>query len=168
MGVILLVTLAILAGFILIAIAGRSPVQYVAERPTGAHGDMAQAIVESLSLAQFEALCLRLLEELGLVISGPVRRREQEIEISAVNPQPIIGGDVLVHCVLAQEARPVDASAVFSLANTVKADGASKGILITNGYFAEEVGKLSEGPPLELINAPRLRSLLEEHRIPLA
>jgi restriction system protein len=167
MGVILLVSLAVLAGFILIAIAGRSPVQYVAERPTGEHGDMAQAMLESLSLAQFEGLCIRLLEELGLVVNGPVRRRRHEIEISAVNPQPIIGGDVLVHCVLAHDARPVDVSAVQSLSDTVKADGASKGILITNGYFAEDVGMLSEGPPVELINAPRFRSLLEEHRIPL-
>jgi hypothetical protein len=129
---------------------------------------MAQAMVESLSLAQFEALCIRLLEELGLVINGPVRRREQEIEISAVNPQPIIGGDVLIHCVLAREARPVNAHAVQVLADTVKADGDAKGILITNGYFAEEVGKLSEGPPIELINASRLRKLLEDHQISLA
>ena len=167
MGVILLVTLAILAGFILIAIAGRSPVQYVAERPTGEHGDMAQAVIESLSLVQFEALCLRLLEELGLVVNGPVRRGQRSIEISAVNPQPIIGGDVLVHCLLAQEARPVDSGAVLSLSDTVKADGASKGILITNGYFAEDVGKLSEGPPVELINASRFRKLLDDHHIPL-
>lgn len=168
MGVILVVVLAILAGFILIAVAGRSRVQHVADRPTGEHGDMAQAVVESLSLAQFEALCLRLLEELGLVINGPVRRRAQEIEISAVNPQPIIGGDILVHCVLAQEARPVDPNAVLALANTVKADGAAKGIFITNGYFAEDAGKLSEGPPVELINAHRFRKLLEEHQISLA
>jgi hypothetical protein len=166
-GVILLVGLAIIAGFILIAIAGRSPVQHFAERPTGEHGDMAQAVLESLSLSQFEALCLRLLEELGLVISGQVRRRELEIEISAVNPQPIIGGDVLIHCVLAQENRPVGSLAVQSLADTVKADGASKGILITNGYFAGEVGKLSEGPPIELINASRFRKLLEDHQISL-
>jgi hypothetical protein len=166
--VFLLVTLSILAGFILIAIAGRSPVQHVADRPTGEHGDMAEAVVESLSLPQFETLCLRLLEELGLVINGPVRRGAQELEISAVNPQPLIGGDVLVHCVLAQDARPVDSTAVVSLANTVKADGAAKGILITNGYFAEEVGPLSEGPPIELVNAQRFRKLLEEHQIPLA
>jgi len=167
LGVILLVTLAILAGFLLIAIAGRSPVQHAAERPTGEHGDMAQAVVESLSLVQFEALCLRLLEELGLVVNGPVRRGQRSIEISAVNPQPIIGGDVLVHCLLAQEARPVDSGAVQSLSDTVKADGASKGILITNGYFAEDVGKLSEGPPVELINASRFRKLLDDHHISL-
>jgi hypothetical protein len=166
--VFLLVALSILAGFILIAIAGRSPVQHVADRPTGEHGDMAQALLESLSVTQFEAVCLRLLEELGLVINGPVRRHPQEIEISAVNPQPLIGGDVLVHCVLAQAGRPVDSSAVQSLASTVRADGAAKGILITNGYFAEEVGPLSEGPPIELVNAPRLQKLLEEHRISLA
>jgi hypothetical protein len=165
--VFLLVAISILAGFILIAIAGRSPVQHVADRPTGEHGDMAQAAVESLSLPQFEGLCLRLLEELGLVINGPVRRRAQEIEISAVNPQPLIGGDVLVQCVLTPDARPVDNSAVLSLANTVRADGAAKGILITNGYFAEEVGPPSEGPPIELVNAHRFRKLLEEHQIPL-
>jgi hypothetical protein len=165
LGVILLVVLAILAGFVLIAIAGRSPVQHVAERPTGEHGDMAQAVIESLSLGQFEALCLRLLEELGLVINGPVRRGERAVEISAVNPQPIIGGDVLVYCLLAQEAGPVDSSAVLALVDTVKADGATKGILITNGYFAEEVGRPPEGPPIELINASRFRKLLDDHHI---
>ncbi len=167
MGVILLVALAILAGFILIAIAGRSPVQYVAERPTGEHGDMAQAVIESLSLVQFEALCLRLLEELGLVVNGPVRRGEDSVEISTVNPQPIIGGDILVHCLLTQEARPVDSGDIQALVDTVKADGASKGILITNGYFAEEVGRPPEGPPVELINASRFKKLLDDHHISL-
>jgi restriction system protein len=165
--VILIVVLAILAGFLLIAIAGRSPVQHVAERPSGEHGDMAQAMIESLSLAQFETLCIRLLEALGLVLNGPVRRRAGEVDISAVNPQPIIGGDVLVHCILAHDARPVDTHAVQSLSDTVKADGASKGILITNGYFAEDVGRPPEGPPIELINATRLRKLLDDHQIPL-
>ncbi|HSC69722.1 MAG TPA: hypothetical protein VLH58_00115, partial [Candidatus Methylomirabilis sp.] len=92
MAVIGIVILAILAGFFLIALAGRSPVQHEADRPSGEHGDMAQAMIESLSLAQFEALCIRLLEALGLVINGPVRRQAREVDISAVNPQPIIGG----------------------------------------------------------------------------
>ena len=40
-----------------------------------------------------------------------------------------------------------------------------KGIFITTGFFSQEVDKIVEGAPVELINRDRLADLLEEHGI---
>ena len=40
-----------------------------------------------------------------------------------------------------------------------------KGIFMTTGYFSQEVDKILEGAPVELINRDRLADLLEEHGI---
>lgn len=40
-----------------------------------------------------------------------------------------------------------------------------KGIFITTGFFSQEVDKIAEGAPVELINRDRLAELLEEYGI---
>lgn len=166
MGVLVLVTIAILIGFLLIILANRaSPIagekDFYEERSREAER------LEELSSSQFERICLKLLEELGLVINSYTSDGEGSMDVSALNPQPVIGGEYIIHCYLSRKDQPVESTRVIALSDTVKAEGASKGIFITNGYFSEEVPKLFEGPPIELINGQRLSQLLAEHHISL-
>ncbi|MEK6568718.1 MAG: hypothetical protein AABZ38_00210, partial [candidate division NC10 bacterium] len=66
----ILVTIAILAGLALILLINRSSTPVAAEKayyqPRGAD----QQRLERLAPAQFERLCIRLLEEMGLVINS--------------------------------------------------------------------------------------------------
>lgn len=86
-----------------------------------------------------------------------------EIEVVAVSTDPLIGGTYIIQGVLAKEDEVVDASRVLALASAVKADQAAKGILITTGYFSEDAPQPLEGPPIELINGPRLLALVGRH-----
>lgn len=166
MGIVVLVVASILLGFLLIVLAGRSGAgRQPAEAASSQEKDAGILALEGLDLPRFERLCVRLLEELGLVINAQVQRGEREVEISAVNPQPVIGGDFLILCVLSPDGHPVDAASVIALSDAVRAERAAKGILITNGYFSEEATKVGEGAPVECINARRFRELLESHRI---
>lgn len=164
-----LVAVAVLLGFLLIGLiifsSRKAPV--VMERDFYQDRGSPPAGVAGLAMPQFERLCVKLLEEMGLVVDSVARPSERELDIQAVNPQPVTGGDYLVHCVLAEEGEPIHPSRVSALADTVKGERATKGILITTGYFVEEVAKRLEGPPIELINGQRFAQLLDEFRIPL-
>jgi restriction system protein len=164
-----LVAVAVLLGFVLIGLilfsARRTPVvmekDYYRDRGAPPPG------IGGLAMPEFERLCLKLLEEMGLVVDRVSRPSERELDVQAVNPQPVTGGDYLVHCILAEADEPVHPSRVAALADTVKGERATKGILITTGYFAEEVAKRLEGPPVELINGQRFAQLLSEFGIPV-
>ncbi len=164
----ILVTIAVLAGLALILLITRSASPVAAEKayyqPRGAE----QQRLERLTPEQFERLCIRLLEQMGLIINSFHSNKRGQIDITAVNPQPITGGEYIVHCLLAPPDEPINSTRIIALSDTVRAEGASKGIFITTGFFSEEVPKLVEGPPLELINGQRLRQILGEQRISLA
>jgi hypothetical protein len=162
----LLVVVSLLIGFLVIAWAGRAAHRPVAE-PEAAQPGRGEAL-DGLSLADLERLCTQLLAEVGLVVNTCARSGPRDLEISALNPQPIIGGDYLIRCVLAPPGQLVGAGEVSALGDSVRAERAAKGIFITTGYFAEDVQKIQEGPPLELINRRRLQELLDAHRIGLA
>ncbi len=164
----ILVTIAILAGLALILLLNRSSAPVAAEKAYYQPRGVEQQRLERLAPEQFERLCIRLLEQMGLVINSFNSNKHGQIDITAVNPQPITGGEYIVHCILALPDEPINSTRIIALSDTVRAEGASKGILITTGFFSEEVPKLVEGPPLELINGQRLRQILGEHRISLA
>ncbi len=164
----ILVTAAILLGLGLILFLNRSASPMAAEKayyqPRGAE----QQQLERLAPEQFERLCVRLLEQTGLSITGCHRDRQGEIDIIAVNSQPITGGSYIVRCALTPPEMPISSTRIIALSDTVRAEGALKGIFITTGFFSEEVPKLTDGPAIECINGQRLRQILREYRISLA
>ncbi len=164
----ILVTIAILAGLALILLINRASPPVAAEKAYYQPRGVEQQRLERLAPEQFERLCIRLLEQMRLIINSFNSNKQGQIDITAVNPQPITGGEYIVHCVMAPPDEPINSTRIIALSDTVRAEGASKGIFITTGFFSEEVPKLVEGPPLELINGQRLRQILGEHRISLA
>ncbi|MFQ5802629.1 MAG: restriction endonuclease [Candidatus Methylomirabilales bacterium] len=159
----LLVFISVAIGFLLIALLvfakpSRPAVEREGRRPE------AVSSLAHLTMEDFRRLCLKLVDEMGLVVSSCVGRGPRELEIAAVNPQPITGGDFLVHCTHPENGF-VAATQVNALRDHVKGEQAAKGIFITTGFFAEETSKVAEGPPLELINAKRLEDLIQEYRL---
>ncbi|MDE2485295.1 MAG: restriction endonuclease, partial [candidate division NC10 bacterium] len=160
-------TVAILLGLGLILLLNRSSSPVAAEKAYYQPRGVEQQQLERLAPEQFERLCFRLLEQMGLSITGCHRNRQGEIDITAVNSQPITGGSYMVRCVLTQPEAPINSTQIIALSDTVLAERALKGIFITTGFFSEEVPKLTDGPLIELINGQRLRQILREHRISL-
>lgn len=164
-----LVLISILIGIALILLTSRSSSPEIPAEADALEEDKSQrvAALEGLTFEEFRSLCVRLLEAMGLLFEAPKPLNEREFDINAVHPQPLLGGTYIIHCIYSIDGRPVPSTRVIALGDTVKAERASKGLCITNGYFAAEVGKYKEGPPLELINAKRLSELLQDHGIPL-
>jgi restriction system protein len=70
-----------------------------------------------------------------------------------------------VHGELLPAGEVVEAVQVLALIDAVKGEGASKGVLITNGFFSDEASKAASGGPIELINGVRFRDLLERFEV---
>ncbi|MFQ5656356.1 MAG: restriction endonuclease [Candidatus Methylomirabilales bacterium] len=158
-----LVVAAVAIGFLLIALLVFAKPSKPALEREGRQPEASSSFTH-LPMQDFERLCLQLADEMGLVVSSAVRSGPRELEISALNPQPITGGDIIIHCTHPQDGF-VDPARVNALRDQVRGEQAAKGIFITTGFFSEETAKVVEGPPLELINAKRLEGLVQEYRL---
>ncbi len=119
-----------------------------------------------MSPPEFERAIKNLLEDMNLRIVNTIWVNDEEIDILAHNPAPVIGGDYIVHGILVPEGDFVDSIRVIGLSDIVRAEGALKGILISTGFFTEEVNKYAEGAPMELINVSKFREILRSRDLP--
>lgn len=159
----LLVIVAVALGFLLIALLVFAKPSKPAVEREGRLPEAASSFAH-LPMEAFERICLKLAHEMGLVVSSAVRSGPRELEIAALNPQPITGGDIIIHCTHPEDGF-VDPARVNALRDQVRGEQAAKGIFITTGFFSEEISKIVEGPPLELINARRLEGLIHDYRL---
>jgi hypothetical protein len=162
-----IVIIAFVVGFILILATSQSSRHEIPAEADALEEEKPEGVtaLEGVTMDEFQSLCLRLLQAMGLRVEPPRLINEREFDINALNPAPLLGGTYIVHCIYSVDGHPVPSTRVIALGDTVKAERAAKGLCITNGYFAAEVGKYREGPPCELINAKRFKDLLDEYNI---
>jgi restriction system protein len=156
----LTIAIAILLGFLVIFLMKRAPAPLSQEQRQAGFSDGDAPLPLSLSLEHFEWLCGRLLQELGLDVERSTTAGQRQLEVMAVNPAPIVGGHYVIHGELLQAGEIIEAVQVLALIDAVKGEGASKGVLLTNGFFSDEAGKAAAGGPIELINGVRFQTLL--------
>jgi restriction system protein len=159
--VFITIAVAVILGFLVIFAMKRVPTPVSQEQREAGFGDGQAPLPYTLTLERFERLCGRLLQELGLDIERSTTAGRRQFEVMAVNSAPIVGGHYIVHGELLQPGEVVEAVQVLTLIDAVKGEGASKGVLITNGFFSDEAGTAAVGGPIELINGVRFRELLQ-------
>jgi len=155
------IAIAIILGFLVIFAMKRVPAPVSQEQRDAGFGDGQVPLPLSLTLERFEWLCGRLLQDLGLEIERSTTVGRRQVEVMAVNSAPIVGGRYVVHGELLQAGEVVEAVQVLTLIDAVKGEGASKGVLMTNGFFSDEAGTAAVGGPIELINGVRFTELLQ-------
>jgi len=159
------IAIAIILGFLVIFAMKRVPAPVSQEQRDAGFGDGQAPLPLSLTLDRFEWLCGRLLQELGLELERSTAAGRRQVEVMAVHSAPIIGGRYVVHGALLQAGEVVEAVEVLGLIDAVKGEGASKGVLITNGFFSDEAGTAAVGGPIELINGVRFTELLQQFAV---
>ena len=156
-----LVVFALFVGFVLIFFVKRTTTNVALEEAAGEmSNDKDIQVLRSISPESFEKMIREMLDDLGMQVLETNWVNNREIDILANNPIEIIGGNYIIHGILVPEGEYVSSIRVIGLSDTVRAEAALKGILITTGYFSEEVQKYSEGAPMELINVNRLKEIL--------
>jgi restriction system protein len=155
------IAIAIILGFLVIFAMKRVPAPLSQEQRDAGFGAGPAPLAMKLSLDRFEWLCGRLLQEVGLDIERSTTSGSRQVEVMAVNTAPIVGGRYVIHGELLQAGEVVEAVQVLALLDAVKGEGASKGVLITNGFFSDEASTAAVGGPLELVNGVRFEELLQ-------
>jgi hypothetical protein len=161
----LTVAIAVMLGFLVIIAMKRVPAPVSQEQRESGLGQGRAPLAADLSIDRFEWLCRRLLLAIGLDIERATTAGTRQVEITAVNPAPIIGGQYLVHGELLPTGEVIEAVQVLALLDAVKGEGVSKGVFITNGFFSDEAGQAAAGGPIELINGARFQALLQHYDV---
>jgi len=138
-----------------LAILGRTP-RAVGRGPVNTD-DLAQ-----LSGPQFEVWIGSLLERFGFRTEVTQASGDGGIDIVATLDRPLIGGRYLVQCKRYTPDALVGVPAVREFYGTLVADrGAVKGLFITTSGFTVQAREFAKTLPMELIDGPTLRALLE-------
>jgi restriction endonuclease Mrr len=114
---------------------------------------------------EFKEICVDLAEAMGLRVESVDSEGPGIFDITAHLDHPVLGGTILINGMLSPTDEIVDSAPIIGLSNTVHHERAMKGIFITTGYFSQEVDKILEGAPVELVNRDRLANLLKEYGI---
>ncbi|MEE2901627.1 MAG: restriction endonuclease [Myxococcota bacterium] len=157
----ILVFLAIIIGFVLIALIG-------ATSPPVEHPDFTSgadhANLFDLSADQLGRIVGLLISKMGLELDRASGGSGGEVEIYAINPTPLTGGKILIHCLPApSEDGKVNGLRVAQFIRATRSAYVSKGLLFTTGDITPDGRLEAEDSPVELFDRMQLASLIEEH-----
>jgi len=113
----------------------------------------------------FKEKCIEFLEKFNLEYVHSVWANDQELEIAMNDETPVVGGTYLALCIIDPPGQTVNAIKVKGFLDTVKGEGASRGIFITTGYFSDEAIRSIDEEPIELVNVVSFVSYLKKFGI---
>jgi hypothetical protein len=113
----------------------------------------------------FEEKCIEFLSKFNLEHKHSVWANNCELEIAMIDETPVVGGVYLALCIIDPPNKTVGAMKVKGFIDTVKGEGASRGIMITTGYFDDKAINLIEEEPIELVNVVSFVSYLKKFGI---
>ncbi|MFJ9173500.1 restriction endonuclease [Streptomyces sp. NPDC102360] len=126
-----------------------------------AHGDDTEPDLYEMDPIAFESLVARLFEAMGMQAVTTQRSNDGGVDVRALDPTPIRGGDIVVQ--VKRYRNTVPPTAVRDLYGTVQDAGANKGVLVTTSRFGPGSHAFANGKPLELIPGTELVDLLHRH-----
>ena len=113
----------------------------------------------------FEDKCIEFLSKFNLEHKHSVWANNSELELAMIDETPVVGGVYLALCIIDPPNKTVNAIKVKGFLDSVKGEGASRGIIITTGYFDEKAIKLIDEEPVELVNLVSFVSYLKKFDI---
>lgn len=113
----------------------------------------------------FKAKCLSFLAKFNLEYRHSIWADDNEIEIELVDETPVVGGRYLALGLFEPLHDLVGLHKVTGFLETIKAEGAARGIIVTTGYFSNEAIHAAEGEPVELVNVVSFLAYLKKFGI---
>lgn len=161
MNIFVLLGGAVVIGFLVIL-----ALSLTKQRPSDGIGTMAEGDLPDF--ARFVRVCQEILEAHKLEIKEVTPNSDDKsVDFYCEFTKPLIGGQLLAHCILRPHDDIVPAADIVELSNAIIQDRLSKGIYITTGRFTADLAGISELAPMEFIDGQELERLCKEHKIPL-
>ena len=163
MGLFLISGVAFLVGIILIVLLKTSAPPAPEDQ---LHFDSVDDIPAFLKDQEaFEKKCVEFLSKFNLEHKHSIWANSSELEIAMHDETPVVGGIYLALCIIDPPNKTVNAIKVKGFLDTVKGEGASRGIMITTGYFEDKAINLIDEEPVELVNVVDFVSYLKKFGI---
>jgi hypothetical protein len=161
MSVVFLFLGAIGGGFLLILlIAIGSP----RPAPIDMRVESGNSPLVELDSEQLGKLVTALLDKMGLEIERIQGGAGEILEIRAVNPTPITGGTILVHCIIPPaETGRLDGPLVSTFIRAMRTAYVSKGLLFTTGKFTADGRLAADDAPVELFDRDQILKLIGQY-----
>lgn len=118
-------------------------------------------IYPTIPFDEWRHLVIDLLEALGFHIALE-HSSGTDLDIICKSTEPLRSGRYIVHALLDVPGEFVDQTSIIRLQDTVKGEGAAKGILFTP-YKIDATGLGNLEAPLELVDGKQMRALLTQH-----
>jgi hypothetical protein len=113
----------------------------------------------------FKEKCLEFLQKFNLEYKHSIWANDQELEIDMLDETPVVGGKYLALCIFEPLHQQVGLFKVKGFIDSVKGEGAARGILITTGYFSDDAHKALDEDPVELVNVVSFLDYLKKFDI---
>ncbi len=113
----------------------------------------------------FKEKCVEFLGKFNLEYVHSIWATDRELEIAMHDETPVVGGTYLALCIINPTNNTVDSMKVKGFLDTVKGEGASRGIFITTGYFSDEAIRTIDEEPVQLVNVAAFVSYLKKFSI---
>ncbi len=161
MEIIIIAFVAMGIGMVLIFFIGRtSPVHPAAGGSITPGGDLAWMRAEGS--AGFARLLANLFGEMGYATERS-NHADDTVDLYAVNPKPITGGKIYVRGIIDPPHGKVGADEVRSVSETVRAEYAGKGIVVTLAAFDNAAVAEAREVNVDLVDGGELASLVKKH-----
>ena len=117
-----------------------------------------------LDAEQLGNLIASILDKMGLEIERIQGGKNEILEILAVNPTPVTGGKVLVHCITAPTLTgKVNGQMIGTFIRAVRSAYVSKGLLFTTGTFTPDAHLEAQDAPIEIFDRDQLQKMIEQY-----
>ena len=157
MPIVLVAGVALMVGFLLIALMARST-----PSADGETGPGHENWVSRISSQDFARLLSMLFMEMKFDIEMS-SLRAGDVDLFAVNPTPITGARIYVRGVFHPPLGLVGEEEVRIALDTARAEMAGKAVVVTPGRFTPDARAAAHGAPIDLLDGASLLGLLKKH-----
>ena len=119
------------------------------------------AFVRPVGGEELRGLAKRLFGRYGIEVEGETSVSETDFYLLGGSDDPVIGGRYAVHCHVGGPDEVLPPEQILEFRDFVRAQGMTRGIYLTTGYFAKESRFLVEDAPISLLSRGDVKRLLE-------
>jgi hypothetical protein len=117
-----------------------------------------------LDADQLGSLVAAILDKMGLEIERIQGGKNEILEIFAINPAPVVGGKVLIHCITAPSLTgKVNGQMIGTFIRAVRSAYVSKGLLFTTGTFTPDAHLEAQDAPIEIFDRNALQKMITDN-----
>ncbi len=129
--------------------------------PEAAYEERAEhALDHDVGTEELRSAATELLARYDIEVQEGDENSEVDFYLIGTSDDPVIGGRYAVNCYLAAENEVLPPERILEFRDFVRAQGFSRGIFLTTGYFAKESQFLVEDAPISLLSRGEVKKLL--------